>query len=250
MKSTHSLTTDRPALDRSLATVAEVALTYPQAISVLNRLQIDYCCQGRKSFREACSKAGLDEIRVWQEIESTAPSLEPVHLENWDTLMLVDYILNHHHTYVRQSIPQLLELLDKICSVHGSDTPALFLVREEFQKLADELTSHLPKEEEVLFPAIQHLNKLSKFEISHHNFLSRLDAPIDVMEHDHDAAGELLKSIRAKTNQFTPPSFACPTFQITYKLLEEFETDLMQHVHIENNILFPKVKQIINEATK
>ena len=129
--------------------------------------------------------------------------------------------------------------------MHGTEDASLLKVQEAFDRLSEELLAHMPKEEEILFPAIKKMERQQLF--AHDSFQpSQLKMPITAMEHEHDAAGELIKSIRSLTNHYLPPAYACPTFQITCKMLEEFDKDLMQHIHLENNILFPKAQLLSN----
>jgi regulator of cell morphogenesis and NO signaling len=222
--------------------VAEVVLTYPNALTILNRYNIDYCCGGKRSFKEACENLSLNTYKIWSEIvhgkNSRSPNL--LRFNTWNAPLLVDYIIQNHHGYVREVIPQLQELLDKVCSVHGEDHIELAEVRDDFNDLTEELLTHMNKEERVLFPAIKqnYLDRKSGHAYSH----PTLEAPINMMEDEHEHAGDLMKSIRQLTNHYTIPRDACPTFQVTYKKLEEFDQDLMQHIHLENNVLFEKVK--------
>lgn len=219
--------------------MAEVVLTYPNALSVLTRYNIDYCCGGKMSFREACDKAGLNADQIWGEIVHGRPSGNSYQLRftTWSAPLLVDFITQNHHAYVKEAIPQLQELLDKVCNVHGEDHIELNEIRDDFNDLAEELLSHLEKEEKVLFPSIKSHFREGKTFLSN-NF----EGPISVMEDEHELAGDLMKSIRQLTSNYTIPRDACPTYQLTYKKLAEFDQDLMQHVHLENNVLFEKVK--------
>ncbi len=232
-------------LDMASVTVADIALAFPQALEILNRYNLDYCCNGRKRFIDACEKAGLPVDKIWQEIlmvKSNYGSDHRVRFDTWSVPLLIDYIVQHHHNYVRESIPQIQELLDKVCNVHGDDSPQLYLIRADFSELATELLQHLPKEELILFPAIARIFDPSSPARDLSPIPANLQAPVAVMEHEHDRAGDLIKSIRKNSDNYTPPSYACPTFQLTYKMLKEFDADLLQHIHLENNILFPKVK--------
>jgi regulator of cell morphogenesis and NO signaling len=220
-------------------TVADVALTFPQALEILNRYNLDYCCGGKKPFVEVCKKAGLDAEIIWQELmllRANSSADSRMRFDTWNAPLLIDFILQHHHNYVRESIPYIQELLNKICLVHESDSPYLLSVRDDFNKLAVELLEHLPKEEEILFPAIRRLFNRQNAGIS-----SSLEVPIGVMELEHENAGVLIKSIRSLTDNYNPPAHACTTFRMAYNMLDQFDKDLMQHIHLENNILFPKV---------
>lgn len=230
-------------IDMSKFSMAEVALAFPQALEILKKYNLDFCCGGKKPFREVCEKSGVNADDVWQEIIQ-ARAMHGVdnrmNFNSWDLGLLVDFIEQHHHQYVRSSIPQIMELLDKVCNVHGGDTPVLYSIREDFNSLADELLSHMPKEEKILFPAIRTIVDQAKEQLNVSTAQSHLKVIITVMEHEHERAGALIKSIRSLTEQYNPPAYACPTFKMAYVMLNEFDNDLMQHIHIENNVLFPK----------
>lgn len=216
--------------------VAEIVLSFPHALAVLTRHNIDYCCRGKRSFKEACENAGLNADALWEEIVRDQPNGNTYSLRfsTWDTALLAEYIVQNHHQYVKEVVPQLQELLDKVCNVHGEDHIELAEIRDDFNDLAEELLSHIRQEEELLFPAIrkgyEHIQALN------------LEDSISTLETEHEHAGDLMKSIRQLTSQYTAPRGACPTFQLTYKKLEAFDQDLMQHLHLENNVLFEKLK--------
>lgn len=220
--------------------VADIAIQYPHALSTFSKYNIDFCCGGKRSFRETCEKKGLNADMVWNEIVHNKSSEDSTTLRfnSWDTSFLVDYIIQNHHAYVKEAAPQLQELLDKVCSVHGEDHIELPEIRDDFNDLVAELLTHMNKEEKFLFPSIK--NRAQR-EVTY----VPLDGPISVMEDEHEIAGDLMKSIRQLTNHYMIPRDACPTFQLTYKKLEEFDRDLMQHVHLENNVLFERLKTII-----
>lgn len=231
-------------LDITSLSVADVAMAFPHALEILNRYNLDYCCGGRKPFVEVCEKAGLNAEVIWREIQLITAGRgadNRMRFDTWDPSLLIDFIEQHHHTYVRESIPMIKELLNKIEEVHREDSPFLTVVKDRFSRLADELLDHLPKEEDVLFPAARKLFKAKDFSGNGGNGGLYLDDPITVMEHEHEEAGGLIKGIRALTDNYTAPDFACPTYKITYTMLNQFDKDLMQHIHLENNILFPKI---------
>lgn len=220
-------------------TVAELAIAHPGALSVFNKYNIDYCCGGHRSIEEACMHKGLDPETIKKEIrEATSSSgshaLRP---ETWTSSFLIDYIIEVHHGYVRRALPEILALLDKVCDVHGTDSPELLQIREIFLDLSLELTNHMTKEETFLFPALKRLEAQAH---PRHPLFDSVLAPISVMMHEHDAAGDQLKAIRSLADNYSPPDFACPTYMITFKKLQEFDEDLMRHIHLENNILFRK----------
>lgn len=220
-------------------TVAQMAISHPSALSVFEKYNIDYCCGGNRTLEEVCLRKGLDPIAIRKEISQSASGEYTVRPEKWSSSMLIDFIIQNHHSYVSESIPEIKFLLDKVCDVHGSDSVELLAIREDFNALAEELTSHMKKEEFVLFPAIKRLDSQRN---SDHPLSDAIQAPIAAMEHEHTIAGDLVKHIRTLTNDYTPPEFACPTFRITYQKLQEFDNDLMRHIHLENNILFERMK--------
>jgi regulator of cell morphogenesis and NO signaling len=221
----------------SESSVADVAIQYPRALAIFFKYNIDFCCGGKRSFRETCEKKGLNADMILEEIVHSKSQANSalMRVGSWDSAFLVDFIIQNHHSYVKDVIPQLQELLDKVCSVHGEDHIELPEIRDDFTDLANELLTHMNKEEKLLFPAIKNR---ARGELSH----VMLDGPIHVMEEEHEVAGDLMKSIRQLTKQYTIPRDACPTLQLTYKKLEEFDHDLMQHVHLENNVLFERLK--------
>jgi regulator of cell morphogenesis and NO signaling len=229
-------------IEGNAQTVAQLAVSHPGALAVFTKYNIDYCCGGHRSLEDACKRLGLDPEKIKAEIsqtpgEGSSHTLRP---ENWSSTFLADYIVQNHHSYVRQAIPEVQMFLDKVCDAHGNDCLELLQIREAFLDLAEELTSHMEKEELVLFPAIKKLESQKSID---HPLAATIQAPLGAMEHEHVIAGDLVKQIRTLSNNYTPPDFACPTFRITYKKLQEFDNDLMRHIHLENNILFERVKE-------
>ncbi len=163
---------------------------------------------------------------------------------NWQTQSLADlisHIKNTHHKYTREEIARLGPLFDKVCSVHGERHPELFELRTTFQGLAQELTTHLMKEEMILFPYMERMEEsvIQKEPILPPPF-GPVRNPVAMMEHEHDSAGNALRALRATSNGYAAPPDACVSFQTLYKTLAELEADLHQHIHLENNILFPR----------
>ena len=233
------MTTNPNTLDSSTTTVADVAISHPAALSIFNKYNIDFCCGGNRSLEEACTRIGLNPDKIRQEIfSSTAQSSTvPARVETWRASLLADYIVQNHHEYVRIAIPEIEALLEKVCAAHGEDQMELLSIQQDFEDLAEELLNHMNKEEVALFPAIKRLEAQAH---SDHPLSETLKAPIAMMEHEHALAGDLIKSIRKLSHNYTAPEFACPTYRVTYQKLKEFDQDLMTHVHLENNILFRK----------
>jgi regulator of cell morphogenesis and NO signaling len=224
-------------------TVAELAISQPGALSVFMKYNIDYCCGGNRSLTDACIRLGLNPEKIKAEILST-PAQEtsiPTRANQWSAALLADYIVQNHHVYVKHAIPEIQILLEKVCNAHGDDNIELLNIQQDFADLADELLNHMNKEEIALFPAIKRLVAKNDPE---HPLVDQLQAPIEAMEQEHVVAGDLMKSIRKLSNNYSVPEYACPTYRVTYQKLKEFDNDLMTHVHLENNILFRKAGHV------
>ena len=228
-------------LEGNPTTVAQLAISHPGALAVFTKYNIDYCCGGHRSIEDACRRIGLDPEKIKSEIFQSAggETSQTFRPENWSSSFLIDFIIQNHHSFIKKVIPEIEAFLDKVCEAHGKDCNELLVIREKFEDLAEELTSHMEKEEVVLFPAIKRLESQHR---EGNPLASTIQAPVGAMEHEHVIAGELVKQVRSLSNNYTPPDFACPTFRITYEKLQEFDNDLMKHIHLENNILFERVK--------
>lgn len=226
-------------------TVREVAVENPAATRVFERFGVDYCCGGNQGLEQACQRAGvsLDEVIDSLEMEEeTARAAKQVHDWQSEPLSdLIDHIKNTHHRYTREEIVRLAALVQKVCSVHGKNHPELFEIQSSFRGLAQELTTHMMKEEIVLFPYIARMEEavIQKEPVVPAPF-GTVANPVAMMEHEHDSAGNALRSIRKASGDFTAPADACISYQTLYKTLFAFEADLHQHIHLENNILFPR----------
>jgi regulator of cell morphogenesis and NO signaling len=228
-------------LEGNPLTVAQLAVSHPGALSVFAKYSIDYCCGGHRSLEDACFRLGLDPEKIKLEIYQSAGSetSQNLHPENWSSTFLVDFIIQNHHRFVRESIPQIQQFLDKVCDAHGKECLELLNIRERFLDLAEDLTQHMEKEEVMLFPAIKRLDAQKHDD---HPLSIAIQLPMVSMEQEHVIAGDLIKQIRSLSKNYTPPELACPTFKITYQKLQEFDNDLMRHIHLENNILFERLK--------
>jgi regulator of cell morphogenesis and NO signaling len=225
-------------------TVAELALGFPQSLKILRLYELDYCCEGKKPFREACTQHHLDALSVWHQIQKELPipaGNQAQRFDRWDLPLLLDFIIQNHHEYLRIALPQLMELIEKVTLIHGPEFSELTEIQHHVSLLAEELLDHMPKEEEIIFPAIRRL-ATSPLSSSQSPLLANTCMSISVLEREHYNITDAIKLLRSLTNQYQPPQNACPTFQITYRLLEELDDDLVQHIHLENNIVFPKVK--------
>jgi regulator of cell morphogenesis and NO signaling len=226
-------------------TVREVALTNPEATRVFEKLGIDYCCGGNKSLEQACGEANLKIQQVLESLKSAETAYDGRRQEkSWLTESLADliaHINNTHHKYTREEIARLRPLFDKVCNVHGDKHPELLQVRLEFHALAQELSTHMMKEEMVLFPYIE---RMEEAVVSGEPVLpgpfGTVNNPVAMMMHEHDSAGNLLRSMRELSSGYQPPVSACVSYKTLYAALAEFERDLHQHIHLENNVLFPR----------
>jgi len=226
-------------------TVRELALENATATRVFEKLGIDYCCGGNKSLEEACRTANLNIDQVLDSLEMAEQSAHAAQKDRpWQVEPLADliaHIKNTHHNYTREEIARLGPLFDKVCSVHGNNHPELLQVRGLFQGLTQELTTHLMKEEMVLFPYIVRMEEaaIEKEPLVPAPF-GTVQNPVSMMSHEHDSAGNALRAMREASNGYSAPADSCVSYQTLYKILAAFETDLHQHIHLENNILFPR----------
>lgn len=219
--------------------LSELVIELPSAMQVFRKYDLDFCCGGKRSLEDACMQRGLQPRQILSEIENTTSIGEnfPLHINQWSTGLLIDFIVENYHAYVRNSIPVVTELVDRICLVHGADYPFLLEVKEDFAALAEELLTHMHKEEIILFPA---LRELSEGE-ARNPIAKMIDRPVMAMEEEHELAATYLRSIRSLTKDYTPPAHACTTFRLAYQKLQEFDRELINHIHLENNVLFKRV---------
>jgi regulator of cell morphogenesis and NO signaling len=226
-------------------TVGELATENFAATRVFEKLGIDYCCGGGQSVEQACRAANVRVDEVMKSIEaagrSTPASAEDRHWQNEPLAHLIAYIQDRHHKYTREEIARLNPLFEKVCSVHGVNHPELLKMREIFHGLAAELTQHMMKEEMVLFPYVIRLEDAgTRKEPAPSAPFGTVKNPVAMMVHEHDSAGEALRALRQASRGYTPPEDACLSFKTLFTALAEFEADLHQHIHLENNILFPR----------
>lgn len=230
-------------------TVGEIAAKDIRKAEVFKRYGIDFCCGGKKSLKQVCEEKGLDLEIVELELENPAPGIASANNYNgWQLDFLADYIYNQHHLYYYNELPVLKGLVTKVTQHHGSNHPELKYVHALFGQLIHELDTHFMREERVVFPFIKALvlaKRTGNFEAL--NSQPSLTEPISLMEVDHEAAGDILAEIQKISNNYTPPSDACNSYQFLYKKLKDLDEDLHQHIHLENNILFPKALKLDRE---
>ena len=232
-------------LDRK--TVAEVVTENIRTAHIFKKYGIDFCCGGSISIKKVCLRNNIDYSLLEQDLLNIDKVPNTYNYNSWKLDFLIDHIINVHHSYVKESIPLIMEYAKRVSEVHGHHYSVVLEVEKLFINLARELNSHLKKEEQILFPYIKSLIKTKNNE---ENFnrpsFGSVNSPIAVMELEHELAGDIFKRIAKLTNSYVPPKEACNTFRALYSKLEEFENDLHQHIHLENNILHPKAKTLEN----
>jgi regulator of cell morphogenesis and NO signaling len=211
--------------------------------TVFTRYGIDFCCGGSRTIEDACVGAHLDPDRVVADLRAvTDASPSPGDLSGWPAARLIDRIVSRHHTYVRAQAPVIAGYLDKLLAKHGERHPELGRLAAIFRDVADELSHHQQREEDVVFPAIARLAG----EAGPRD--ARLAEPLALLEDEHEWAGRQLALMRTLANDYQVPADGCATYRACYVALEDFENDLHQHVHLENSVLFPLVRRLSEAA--
>ena len=228
-------------------TVRELALEMPSATRVFEKLKIDYCCGGGRSINEACKAAGvrMDELTRLLEEAGAKQGDGGRDFQSGPLADLIRHILDTHHVYTREESARIHALLEKVCSKHGDNHPELREVAALFGRLDADLQPHLFKEEQILFPYILRLEEAAARK-SPPPFapFGTVGNPVRMMMFEHDTAGDILRQLRAAALDFNAPEDACTSFRTLYRALEEFEQDLHRHIHLENNVLFPRAVEL------
>ena len=219
--------------------VGQVVAQDFRTATVFKSHRIDFCCNGNRSISEVCEKGNLNPDLLIEELKRTTELSNDgnIDFQSWDMDLLADYIEKKHHRYVEKKIPELKTYLNKISKVHGERHPELIEIEALFTASALELMAHMNKEEMVLFPFVR---KMSTDEINQPPSFGTVQNPINMMMQEHDNEGERFRLIASLSDDYTPPQDACATYQVAFSMLKEFEEDLQKHIHLENNILFPK----------
>jgi regulator of cell morphogenesis and NO signaling len=224
------------------STLRSIALENPATIRVFERYHLDYCCGGRRPLSQACAEQGLDSAAVLADLEASLHGLATAEHDFAQATLaqLIRHIVQTHHAFVRSELPRLLPLAEKVARKHGPAHPQYLQIELQLRQLGAELMDHLAKEESILFPYVEALEKSRSGGAIPHACFASVQNPIQMMLHEHQAAGALLLAMRTSTGGFTPPADACPTLTGLLAGLSEFERDLHRHVHLENNLLFPR----------
>ncbi len=228
-------------------TLGQIAAKDLRKAEIFKKYGLDFCCGGKKTVKQACAEKGLDVTKIEQELQQANenPATRPLPYGDWGLDFLADYIVNTHHSYVKKSLPDIRAYAAKVAQVHGVHHPELTAVLQLVEEVNRELTSHMLKEEKVLFPFIKDLvaagNNEKPIQAAH---FGTVQNPINMMEMEHEMVGKNMEEIRTLTNNYTLPEDACASYSLLFRMLDEFENDLHIHIHLENNILFPKALDI------
>lgn len=224
-------------------TIGELVAKDFRKAEIFKKFNLDFCCGGKKTIAQACNDKKVDIMEIENELNKidTQGDQTSHKFDEWELDFLVDYILNTHHKYVKNAIPILLDYTSKVAKVHGKEHPEVIEIADKFYVAAEELNGHMCKEEQILFPYIKQLvSANSNKSTIPGSVFETIKNPINMMEHEHDVVGDIFKTIREISNNYTPPEDGCTTYKVSFLKLKEFEEDLHQHIHLENNILFPK----------
>jgi len=236
--------------DLNTATLKEIVTDDFRVAAILEKYSLDFCCRGGRTIEQACMDKGVDQDSVRSEVQELLQRDESLG-ESYGAISIADlirHIVRTHHSFVRKMVPVLLTHTVKVATVHGANHPEVVKIAAAFERVAMDLQNHMMKEEHVLFPYIHTLVNASNGTASvQRPPFGTAKNPIRMMEAEHQAAGDELYEIRRLTSSYSPPADACTTFKVTYQELQEFERDLHQHVHLENNILFPKAIMLEEE---
>lgn len=230
-------------------TVGQIALNVSGAQRIFEQFGIDYCCGGQQTLAEACQQRSvpldrvldsLVEAEAWQQLAGTAPDWQQESLTG-----LQQFIVETHHEFTRQELARLEKLFAKVSAAHGSRHPELMRLQALFLELKEELLPHMLKEEQVLFPYVARLEEAAQAgQPAPPAFFGTVNHPVRMMMSEHDAAGDLLKALRQTAGDYVVPADACPSFRALYQALPALEADLHQHIHLENNLHFPRAVEL------
>lgn len=236
-------------LSIEMTTVGEIVTADFRTAHVFAARGIDFCCGGNMPLATVCAQKGIDPAQIIRELEAvqSEPGEQSLNFASWPLSFLADYIVNTHHAYLRENDDQIAAYARKIAAVHGANHPEVIKIAALFEKIAADMTVHLKEEEEVFFPA---LKRAESARTSGHQpdaiDQETMRSALARLYREHEEIGETVHAIRHLAHDFAIPADACSTFTLTYQKLKEFENDLYKHVHLENNILFPKATALFS----
>jgi len=228
-------------------TVGEIVADDYRTAGVFKKFGLDFCCGGGKPVAEACEQKCIDLETLLEELQAVTANGDDSHnYKEWSPDLLIDYIEQRHHRFVREKLPEIEIYAKKVAKVHGNSHEELNEILYEFLKMKDEILSHLEKEEQMLFPYIKELVKVEQNneKIDSKPNFGTVENPVKMMEDEHDEVGAAMEKIQKLSDNFTPPKDACASYRVLFQNLEGLQDDLHKHVHLENNILFPKALEL------
>ncbi|MGP1500323.1 iron-sulfur cluster repair di-iron protein [Bergeyella cardium] len=236
-------------MDLQNAFIGDIVAEDFRTAAIFKRHKIDFCCNGGRTIEAACTAKKIDPAVIYKAIDELPKGNGgDIDFSSWPLDLLADYVERIHHRYVEEKTPIIQAFLDKLCKVHGGRHPELFEIKELFDASAQDLGAHLKKEELILFPFIKNMVKAKQTgEPLKQPQFGSVENPVSMMKHEHNVEGERFRKIAEITDDYTPPADACNTYRVAFAMLQEFEDDLHRHIHIENNILFPKSIELEKE---
>ncbi len=231
-------------------TLSEIVTDNFHAAVVFEKYNLDYCCRGKRQFEDACKENSIDPNSVIIDLEkiNNNVTVNEQNYDEWELDFLIDYIVNNHHQYIRRMIPIIADHGEKAAVAHGENHPELLKISEIFAIIYKDLRQHMLKEEQILFPFIKQIVQAKKNNgETEKPYFGSVQHPIRMLEAEHENAGDGFNEIKRLGKNYIIPADACPTYSAFYNALMEFEKDLHKHIHLENNILFPKAIALENE---
>lgn len=231
-------------------TLGELATKDLRKIEVFKKYGLDFCCEGKKTVKQACAEKGLDATKIEQELQQAdkIPASNQMPYNDWDLDFLADYIVNTHHRYIRKNVPDITAYANKVEEVHGRHHTELIAINTLVKELCTTLTAHIEEEEKVLFPKIKELvNPEKNRALQKATGTESLQNLIGSAEKEHQFVGKAFDEIRKLSKNYILPEDACASYTLLYRMLDEFEEDTHLHIHLENNILFPNALKLEKE---
>ena len=246
----NSQTNKKKFNEHKTKTLSEIVTDNFHTAVVFEKYNLDYCCNGKKQFEDACKENNIDPNLVLIDLEkvNNNVAVNEQNYEDWAMDFLIDYIINNHHQYIRKMIPLIAEHGEKATVAHGENHPELLKISEIFAVIYKDLRQHMLKEEQILFPFIKQIVQIKENNgQTEKPYFGSVQHPIQMMEAEHENAGDGFNEINQLSKNYKIPTDACPTYSVFYNALIEFEKDIHKHIHLENNILFPKAIALENK---